>query len=123
MSDVPITGRVSYTRSAFTRAGFVGSGGTLLLTADQDPQAALKAFEVAIEVCNDFMEPLEDRDLWGRIDAPVLTPSGPMAIVTECEPGRALTLMLDKLAETLELQHIAGQLKPGKTAGHEVFDR
>jgi hypothetical protein len=92
----------------------VGSGGPLLLETSHNRKDALYAFQYAIGKTNDDFVELEKDELWARINAPVPTPDGPMALVTECEPSRALTLMLEKLARGLEEAGVSGKLRPGK---------
>ena len=116
------TGHVSYSLPAFKRARFVGRGGQVVLEGvGADALGALDAFAVAVEDCTEYLVEFEAREIWGQVNAPVLTPDGPMAYVTECEPAKALPLMLERLRDILEREGVTGTLRPGRQARHPLF--
>ena len=107
---------VGYTLSAFKRAGFVGGGKALLLRADQEPGVALAALRASTVAVNEALYEYEGRDeAYVVIDGPVPTPAGPIARVQDCEPAKALPLMLDRLAAELTARGITGRLVPAST--------
>lgn len=107
---------VTYTLSAFKRAGFVGGDQHLLLMADQDPHTALDALQAATNAVTKELLEYEHRDeAYISLDGPVPTPAGPIARVRDCEPAKALPLMLDHLAADLASRGITGRLVPAKT--------
>jgi hypothetical protein len=115
-------GEVTYTLSAFKRAGFVGRGGQLVLESGHEMPRAFEALAAVIMESNEAMVEIETRELWGQVNGPVPTPQGPMALVTECEPAKALTMVLDQIKGGLERRGISGRLRPAKTVQHKVFD-
>jgi hypothetical protein len=113
---------VTYTLSAFKRAKFVGGGKHLLLKSDQDLDVALEALrEVANVVTEDLYE-YETRDeAYVSLGPTVPTPHGVMLWVRDCEPAKALPLMLDRVAVELAARGIVGTLVPAKTYNDTPF--
>lgn len=108
---------VSYTLSAFKRARFVGGGKHLLLQADQHPEVALQAMREATYAVTEALHDYEIRDeAYVVLDGPVPSPNGPIARVQDCEPAKALPLMLEHLAADLTARGITGKLVPAKEA-------
>lgn len=107
---------VTYTLSAFKRARFVGGGKPLVLRADQDTAIAMDALKNAAARAWEVLYPLEGKGLaYVTFGATVPTPQGPMLQVIDCEPAKALPLMLESLAAELTALGITGQLTPVKT--------
>lgn len=121
--EVVIAAEVRYSTAAFKRAGFLGAGGQLLLETSHDSTAALAGLEQVISASNEFFAELEMQGLWAQINRPVPTPEGPLALVTECEPARALTMMLDRIARGLEESGISGKLRPATRPPADIFGR
>jgi len=107
--------KVSYDLSAFKRAKFVGGGKAMRLEADQDDATAIAALHDACEVVTDEFVEREHIDDYVMVGDPVPTPSGPMAPVQDCEPAKALPLMLERVAAELAARGINGRLVPVKT--------
>ncbi len=108
---------VTYTLSAFKRDRFVGGGKHLLLQSDQDPELTLHAFRESTYAVTEALHDHEVRDeAYVVLDGPVPSPNGPIARVQDCEPAKALPLMLEHLAADLTARGITGKLVPAKEA-------
>lgn len=106
---------VTYTLSAFKRAKFVGGGQHLLLRSNQANDVALQALAEATYSVTEALREYEERDeAYVMLDSPIPTPNGPMTRVRDCEPAKALPLMLDRLAAELTARGITGTLTPVK---------
>ncbi|WP_156391909.1 MULTISPECIES: hypothetical protein [unclassified Nocardioides] len=113
-----------YTLSAFKRAGFVGGGRLLWLDTSDDWATARDALAdvLAHEIWPLLGELEDDHKLYLQIAEPVPGPRGPLAVVDECEPAKALTHLLEVLAAGLYQRGVSGTLRPAKDESHPYFD-
>lgn len=115
---------MQYTLSAFKRAGFIGGGKLLWLDTSDDWVTARDALAdvLAHEIWPLLGELEDDHELYLQVAEPVPGPRGPLAIVDECEPTKALTYLLDALAAGLSQRGVSGTLRPAKYVSHPYFD-
>lgn len=114
-------GQISRTESAFKRPKFVGGGKLLLLKTPDDRDLALAAMAEAIMESNVAMGEAENDSLFAQVNGPVPGPEGPIAIVRDCEPLKAMRMMLDHIARGLEARGISGTLVPAKEQRDKHF--
>lgn len=117
-------GSVIYSVPAFRRAGFVGGSKQLLLVTKGDQQEALLALREVIADANEVLVTAEADEVYIAVNGPIPTPQGPMAMVVECEPGKAVGRLLAFVARGLEARGISGTLRPGPNSVDDpVFGR
>lgn len=112
---------VIFSATGYKRADLADGNAMVLLDTPQDHQVSLQRLTETVDALRPKLPSFVDQDIYIELGPPALSPDGPILPIDECEPTKkALTILLNELADGLTARGAEGVLRPARQAsvGH-----